>query len=158
MTSTLAGAAGMAGYQDGMGVDARFQSPYGITIDSVGQFAYVSETDGNRIRMIDLATNVVSSISGSSLGLAGSQDGEGYTARFSGPKGVTLMNDQVLLVSDSNNNRIRAVATKDNIKIDLCVSSTTTQNATATANELNLDARVSVTSLLSMILLLAWTC
>jgi hypothetical protein len=49
--TTLAGIAGSAGSRDGTGTDARFFSPYGITMD--GRGIYVSDMRNNAIRRIE---------------------------------------------------------------------------------------------------------
>lgn len=49
--STVAGSAGSAGYADGTGADARFNSPNGITTD--GRMLYVTDNYNNTIRQID---------------------------------------------------------------------------------------------------------
>src|SRR6185436_16633118 len=50
VVSTFAGN-GTVGYQDGLGIAARFNQPLGMTIDPVGNL-YVTEWAGQRIRKI----------------------------------------------------------------------------------------------------------
>jgi DNA-binding beta-propeller fold protein YncE len=74
--------------------------PYGITGDLIGHVLYVGEFGGRRVRMINLTTNVVSTVAGS--GVDGFDDGPGAAARFCGPAGVVLNPvTNVLYVADS---------------------------------------------------------
>ncbi|MGY8902728.1 MAG: hypothetical protein ACKVI1_09045, partial [Flavobacteriales bacterium] len=52
------------GYQDGSLLSSRFRSPTGMSKDSNGDI-YITETDGNRIRKIDISENSVSTVAGS---------------------------------------------------------------------------------------------
>ena len=54
VVSTLAGMAGVTGSADGMGAAARFQGPYGIATDSVGNLS-VSDSVNGTIRKITVA-------------------------------------------------------------------------------------------------------
>jgi DNA-binding beta-propeller fold protein YncE len=87
--------------------------PYGITGDLTGHVLYVGEFGGRRVRMINLTTNVVSTIAGS--GVDGFNDGPGAAAKFCGPAGVVLNPvTNVLYVADScsvadSNPKIRKV-------------------------------------------------
>jgi len=58
--TTLAGRPGPQGTTDGIGSDARFNQPNGITTD--GTFLYVTDSYENTIRKIDLLTNAVTTI------------------------------------------------------------------------------------------------
>jgi uncharacterized protein YjdB len=83
VVSTLAGS-GASGSVDGTGTAASFTNPYGITTDGISLF--VSELS-NKIRQIDIATGVVSTLAGS--GALGSVDGTGTAASFATPWGIT---------------------------------------------------------------------
>ncbi|MDO8414123.1 MAG: hypothetical protein Q7S51_10080 [Gallionellaceae bacterium] len=62
VVSTLAGMAGMVGSSDGSGAAARFENPYGITSDGVGNL-YVADTGNSTIRKIT-ATGAVTTVVG----------------------------------------------------------------------------------------------
>ena len=63
--TTLAGTAGITGRTDGTGAAARFNYPYGITIDSSGNL-YVADTNNITIRRVSLlgAVNTLAGQSG----------------------------------------------------------------------------------------------
>ncbi len=99
--TTIAG--GASGFQDGPGATAQFSTPMGITTD--GTSLYVADLNNNRIRRIDIATNVVSTVAGSTSGF---QDGSGGSAQFAGPRGITT-DGLSLYVGDQGNHRIRRI-------------------------------------------------
>lgn len=51
VVSTLAGTAGQSGFQNGIGKDARFSQPYGLTVAADGTI-YVADALNNRIRKV----------------------------------------------------------------------------------------------------------
>jgi hypothetical protein len=105
--STLAGKAVKYGVTDATGADARFNGLNDIAIDSFGN-QYVPDTNNHTIRKIT-ATGVVSTFAGS--GTIGSTDGQGTTAQFNYPQGVTIDKDNNLYIADTNNHTIRKIPT-----------------------------------------------
>jgi streptogramin lyase len=103
--TTLAGAAGLIGSNDGIGGNARFFKPKGITVDSHG-FVYVADTNNNTIRRIDSA-GVVSTFVG--FAGSGSENGTGKGARFSFPTSVAVTQEGNLYVADTTNDTIRKI-------------------------------------------------
>ena len=85
------------GYDDGVGIAAKFTLPTGIA--AIGDTLYV--TDGHRIRKITPG-GVVTTLAGSEQG---NQDGFGAEAKLNYPCGITAIGD-TLYVSDTDNNRI----------------------------------------------------
>jgi len=103
--SIVAGARDRVGAEDGIGRQARFSNPFGITTD--GRNLYVSETSNHTIRKIEIATGRVTTLSGWA-GERGYADGAGRAARFNYPYG--LATDGVnLYVADSQNYVIRRI-------------------------------------------------
>ena len=71
------------------GTTTSFAEPWGITIDLVNQFLYVCDRLDQTIRKIVIATNVVTTIAGSS-GSPGTADGSASRATFSNPMYLVL--------------------------------------------------------------------
>jgi sugar lactone lactonase YvrE len=122
-TSTFAGT-GVAGFADGAGVSAQFDQPVGLALNAAGVL-FVTDSNNHRIRAITSA-GVVSTYSG--LGTTGFTDGIPSAARFNGPSGLAIDSTGVLYVADSNNHRIRKIAT------DGSVSTLAGSGAPGTAN------------------------
>lgn len=98
VTSTLAGSAGSTGFSDGTGSAARFNSPFGVTVDSGSGNVFVTDTGNHSIRKITSA-GVVSTYAGTAGG-PGHDDGVGPIVRFNGPRGICLDTQGNLYVGD----------------------------------------------------------
>ena len=108
----LAGTSGQSGSEDGQGTSAKFNSPSGVASDSQGNI-YVADTDNHLIRKIDPTGNV-ETIAGTS-GQSGSDDGQGTSATFYGPVGLTIDSKGNLYVGDQRNNLIRKIDSSANV-------------------------------------------
>jgi NHL repeat len=95
-----------AGYVDGTGTSARFNTPTGIAIDGAGNL-YVSDSTNRRIRKIS-PLGEVSTLAGS--GVAGNLDGTGTAATFTRPFGLTLDGSGNLYVTDNRSNLLRKIS------------------------------------------------
>jgi streptogramin lyase len=107
--STLAGS--IAGYADGTGIAAQFDTPSGIAHGSDGSI-YVADTGNNAIRRVT-TTGVVSTVAGG--GSAGFRDGLTPVAAFNGPVGLAVAPDGRIIVADTYNDRIRAIDPAGNV-------------------------------------------
>jgi sugar lactone lactonase YvrE len=106
VVTTLAGLAGSPGTNDGTGSAARFLSPSGVAVDSVGNI-YVADAGNDTIRAVaPVGTNwVVTTLAGLARS-PGSADGIGSAARFNDPNGVAVDSAGYLYVADRWNSRI----------------------------------------------------
>lgn len=102
VVSIFAGS-GMPGFSDGAGINASFNTPQGITIDSINNL-YV--TDLGRIRKIT-PNGIVSTFAGN--GTSGFSDAYVLTGQFNSPIGIALNHLGTLFITDTNNNRIRTI-------------------------------------------------
>lgn len=102
----LVAGSGEAGFADGTGSSAKFNRPFGISLDSRGKTLYVADSANQRIRAIDLTTNRVWTIAGN--GLHGYRDAIGTDAVFAFPEYVKVGPDGKLYVSEAGH-RIRLV-------------------------------------------------
>ncbi|MFZ6759324.1 hypothetical protein ACO0K9_19130 [Undibacterium sp. Ji50W] len=97
--TTIAGMAGQSGQIDGVSEEARFDSPYFLTIDSAGNLFIASK---QTIRKIDKA-GVVTTIAGKKQridGTKGGMDGQGLDARFNSIEGMAIDKDDNIFISD----------------------------------------------------------
>ncbi len=104
VVTTLAGSS--QGYADGIGTAAKFNGPYGLALDGLGNL-YISEVSGQRIRRYNLSTGEVFTVAGN--GTSGYADGIGTAAKFNAPAGITLDASGNLYVVEFNQYRIRKV-------------------------------------------------
>lgn len=101
--STLAG--GTQGSADGQGSSAQFYYPRSITVDGNGNL-YVADMLNNKIRKITPSGNVTT-LAGSGVG--GFADGQGPSAKFNNPSGITVDGSGSVYVGDTQNQRIRKI-------------------------------------------------
>lgn len=104
--TTLAGAPGPFGSDDGTGSTARFFYPHGLAVDTAGN-VYVADTNNCVIRKITPA-GAVTTFAGTA-GVIGSADGVGPAAQFNAPYGITIDAQNNLYVTDSWNHSIRMI-------------------------------------------------
>ena len=104
--TTLAGAPGSAGSDDGTGATARFEKPIHVASDASGN-VYVADNVNHTIRKVTPG-GIVSTLAGSA-GNPGSNDGVGTDARFNRPWGVACDAAGNIYVADSSNASIRKI-------------------------------------------------
>lgn len=98
-------AGGLEGDRDGVGRDAAFHGPRGVTVGPNGTI-YVADTGNHKIRAID-GDGRVRTLAGSTRGYA---EGAMALAKFDLPMGLVRLSSGTLLVADAWNHRIRAVS------------------------------------------------
>jgi sugar lactone lactonase YvrE len=106
VVTTWAGPGHLGGAADGTGSTARFDHPYGVAVDGVGN-VFVADSGNNTIRMVTPA-GVTTTLAGLA-GQTGSSDGVGTTARFNSPCGVAVDGAGNVYVADSGNYTIRKI-------------------------------------------------
>ena len=109
LVTTIAGN-GSPGFANGIGSSAQFNYPIGITTDGGGNL-YVVDSSNHRIRKVTIA-GVVTTIAGS--GSPGYLDGNGASAQFNLPYGITIDAAGNLYVTD-NSTRIRKIDLAGNV-------------------------------------------
>ncbi|MDF9833193.1 TonB-dependent receptor [Ereboglobus sp. PH5-5] len=107
VVGTLVGSAGVNGSADGVGADARFNTPEGLAVDSAGVL-YVADTGNNTIRSVDVRAGIVITFAGSP-GISGSMDGNAVNSLLNAPSGLAVDADGEIYVFDSGNHTIRAL-------------------------------------------------
>jgi hypothetical protein len=101
---TLAGN-GEAGFTDGQGAAARFNSPKGLARDKDGSIL-VADKGNNAVRRVTMEGEV-STVAGNVE--AGYADGEGAAARFNCPTSVVVDKEGTIVVADCDNERLRKI-------------------------------------------------
>ena len=130
--TTLAGS-GASGARDAPGVNATFNNPIGLGVDTLGGNIFVGDANNNEIREINIASGNVTTYAGSTT--SGSTDATiplGYPqmASFNGPRGLTVIAQGTanlyslyIFVADYYNNKIREIYTaSDNQTIVLTLA------------------------------------
>jgi DNA-binding beta-propeller fold protein YncE len=106
--STFSGKCEWPGLADGPAADARFNGPTDILLLDDGRLV-VSEDSSHTLRIVE-TDGSVSTLAGTT-GVAGFADGEPLSAKFWKPAGCVLdATTGLLLVADSGNHRVRALA------------------------------------------------
>ncbi|HEX6431708.1 MAG TPA: hypothetical protein VF008_28655, partial [Niastella sp.] len=105
VVSTFAGSDNnIAGYVDGQGTAARFNSPTGVTVDAAGN-VYVTDGGSHTVRKITPAA-MVSTLAG---GVEGFADGTGAAAKLYKPISPVVDAAGNIYLADAGNNRIRKI-------------------------------------------------
>ena len=104
--TNLAGLATVSGTNNGMGSTARFNTPYGLAVDTNGN-VYVADTFNDTIRKVSSAGGVT--IFAGSLTVSGTNDGTGTAARFFRPTSVATDRSGTIYVADTANSTIRKI-------------------------------------------------
>lgn len=102
--STISG--GGTGYVDGPAIYAQYNYPAGMAIDASGNL-FIADQLNNCIRKMT-SNGIVSTFAGIA-GTPGFIDGQGLTAQFANPFGMTIDKDDNIIVADYGNNRIRKI-------------------------------------------------
>ena len=103
-TSTLAGA-GVPGWVDGPGAQAKFNSLTGLALSPSKKYLWVLES--MRVRVVDIANGVVSTLAGS--GVSGLSSGYGTLASFRSLYAIAVTNSSAYFADGSAHNIRRMV-------------------------------------------------
>lgn len=119
---TIAGDGTVGGGGDGgMAIDAQFSwaagsnpNPSGGIVFHEGRL-YVSDTEANRIRVIDLETGTIDGFAGTGEAGDGPDGGPALEAALNGPRDLEIGPDGDLYFADTNNGRVRAIDLSTNV-------------------------------------------
>jgi sugar lactone lactonase YvrE len=101
------GVAGNSG-DGGFAVQAEINSPAGVTVDVNGNIL-IADTANNRVRRIDVASGIISTVAGTGDEGFDGDGGSATQARLMQPSGITVDDKGAVYVSDTFNNRIRRI-------------------------------------------------
>ncbi|MBI3939488.1 MAG: SMP-30/gluconolactonase/LRE family protein [Acidobacteria bacterium] len=111
---TIAGDGSPSFSGDGnLAVLAQLNSPQGLVLDSAGNL-YIADTGNHRIRRIT-TDGVISTIAGNGTGGFGGDGGQATAAQLDTPIDVAVDDSGNVYIADSNNNRIRKMASDGSI-------------------------------------------
>lgn len=106
-TSTLLGQL-TSGPTNGIGTNARFNQPFGISISKEGNYAVIADQNNHLIRKVDLLTKRVTILAGG--GSPDSTNGIGTNSRFNSPGGIKIsLDNSLILVGELTNTIIRSI-------------------------------------------------
>ena len=104
--TTFAGAVGQGGATDGAAANARFNLIFGLAFDASGAL-YATDLGNHNVRKISAGT--VTTLAGSTTGVAGALDGTTTAARFNQPRGLTVDAQGNVYVADFGNHTVRQI-------------------------------------------------
>ena len=112
---TVAGNGGL-GYRgdNGPGIYASLYRPMSICFDQAGNL-YIADSGNHRIRMVDMASGIITTVVGSGDAGREGDGGKATSANLNFPEGVAVDNEGNIYVADSGNNRIRMVERESGI-------------------------------------------
>jgi len=102
--STIAGGLG----DGGLASAASLNAPRGVCRDITGN-TYIADYGNNRIRMINVATNIISTIAGNGVAGFGGDGGPATASMLNGPTGFFVDSSKNIYIADQNNHRLRIV-------------------------------------------------
>ena len=109
MITTVAGN-GNRGYagDDGPATGAKLNKPNDLWVDSSGNI-FIADTDNHRIRTVDAATGIITTVAGSGNSGYSGDNGPAIEASLKKPAGISVDADGNLYISDTENQCIRRV-------------------------------------------------
>jgi uncharacterized protein (TIGR03437 family) len=94
---------------------AELNFPQGLAVDSTNQFLYISDTDNNRIRKVNLASSVITTLAGNGQpGYAGNGT-DALSASMDTPIGIAVDSKGNVYFADQNNHRVRKIGSDSKI-------------------------------------------
>jgi sugar lactone lactonase YvrE len=113
-TVTTVAGTGVAGFADGPAGTAQFNNPTTLAFDASGNLL-IADRDNNRVRLLDLGTNTVSTLAGTGDDTF-TPDGQPATASaLASPAGIVLAPDARVVFSEDGSHRIRAIDAGGNL-------------------------------------------
>ncbi|MBC8259352.1 MAG: fibronectin type III domain-containing protein [SAR324 cluster bacterium] len=132
VVTTLAGTGSSGTTDNTTGTNAQFNYPIGITTD--GTNLYVADRDNRAIRKIVISSGFVSTLAGT-MGIIGSTDATGTSAKFYNPQDVTTDGTNIYVADGKNT--IRKVVISSGVVTTLAG----TYNSSGTTDATGADAR-----------------
>lgn len=107
--TTIAGN-GVSGFSGdgGPALSCNLNNPQAVAVDSSGNL-YIADTDNYRIRKVNSATSIITTITGRGIPAFGGDGGPATSAYISISTGIALDSDRNVYIADTDNQRIRKI-------------------------------------------------
>ena len=107
--STLVGVGFLGSEGDGgPGAEANLFFPTSAALDPLGNL-YIVDTNNHRIRRVDRATDIITTVAGDGTAGYSGDDGPAFRASLNQPQGIAFDPEGRLYIADTENHRIRRV-------------------------------------------------
>ena len=90
------------------GISAALNEPVALALDGKGHL-YIADQSNNRIRMIELATGIITTVAGTGDSAYSGDGAPATESAIAGPSGVAVDQDDNLFIADTFSSRIRKV-------------------------------------------------
>ena len=108
--TTVAGTGTMGyGGDDSLATAAKLSNPTGACIDNITNDLYIADYNNHRIRKVDGATGIITTVAGTGIAGYGGNAGLAVNAQLTQPNAVYMSKQGNLYISDYGNNVIRIV-------------------------------------------------
>ena len=109
VVTTIAGtgSAGSGG-DGGPAIKASLNTPHGVAVDNRGH-VLIADSPNHRIRRVDLATGIITTIAGTGQEGFGGDGGPASAAKLNRPRFLIVAPDGSLIVADTGNYRVRRI-------------------------------------------------
>lgn len=103
---------GQRGYtgDGGPALDAALNMPHELRFDAKGDI-YIAERDNHVIRRVDMKTHLIATVAGTGTAGYGGDGGPGVKAQLRQPHSIFFAGDDILLICDLGNQKIRSLNT-----------------------------------------------
>ncbi|HET6881662.1 MAG TPA: MBG domain-containing protein [Pirellulales bacterium] len=108
--TTVAGdGTGGFGGDGGQATAAELAGPTGVAVDSTNHLLFIADEGNDRIREVNLATGVITTVAGNGTAGYGGDGGAATAAELKVPQGIALDGSGDLFIGDTENRRVREV-------------------------------------------------
>ena len=97
-----------SGGDGGPATEASLDTPHGVAVDNRGH-VLIADSPNHRIRRVDLATGIITTIAGTGQEGFGGEGGPATAARLNRPRFLIVAPDGSLIVADTGNYRVRRI-------------------------------------------------
>eukprot|EP01034_Spumella_vulgaris_P025078 gene25078-31492_t len=109
-TSTVSGASTSAGIGDGgAATAATLSGAYSLYLNNNNNRLYIADTGNSRLRVLNLQTNIMTSVAGTGAASSNGDHGAASSASLNAPRGVTINSYGLLYVCEFADHRVRVI-------------------------------------------------